>query len=268
MKALHELQQAFAADLWGDDVRHMQDLIIEDRLPAAQRFNVYRNNFQTSLSDALAAIYPVVEQLVGREFFSFMADRYIHTYPSRSGSLHNLGYAMARFLRRFQAVSKLPYLADVACLEWAYHEIFHAAPPSSFKPNALEQIAAKDFPNLHFVIGFASRIVHSKYPIFRIWQVNQEGYVGDDNVNLDTGPESVLIVRPELEVELWRLGAAESKFLCALDSGENLGHAVEAALAHSHDFDLKVALERFVSSGTLIYHENPASMTNSLNSQL
>ena len=68
MKALHELQQAFAADLLGDDLHHMGGMICDDSLSAAQRFKIYRNNFQTSLTDALAAIYPVVERLVGREF--------------------------------------------------------------------------------------------------------------------------------------------------------------------------------------------------------
>jgi len=256
MKALHKLQQAFAADLWGDDLHHMQGLILDDKLPAARRFNVYRNNFQSSLIDALAAIYPVVEQLVGREFFGFMADRYIRTHPSRSGNLHNLGCALAQFLDCFQAVSKLQYLADVARLEWAYHTVFHANAPTSFDPNALEQVAAEDYPKLRFRRGPACRIVCSKYPIFRIWTVNQEGHGGDDTVNLDVGPESVLVVRPELEVELWRLDAAESALLKSLESGENLGDAVEASLKVSPDFDLQSALVRYLSSGALVAAKN------------
>ena len=205
MKTLHKLQQAFAADLWGDDLHHMQGLILDDRLPAARRFNVYRNNFQTSLTDGLAAVYPVVEQLVGCEFFGFMADRYIRTHPSRSGNLHNLGDSLADFLGRFQAVSKLPYLADVARLEWAYHAVFHAAAPPPFEPNVLEQLATETYPKLRFNLGSACRLVYSNYPIFRIWEANQENYVGEKTVNLDEGPESVLVVRPELEVELRRL---------------------------------------------------------------
>ncbi len=256
MKALHKLQQAFAADLWGDDLHHMQGLILDDQLPAARRFNVYRNNFQTSLTDGLAAIYPVVEQLVGSDFFSFMADRYIRTHPSRSGNLHNLGHALAGFLNRFQAVSKLPYLADVARLEWAYHEVFHADFPKTFDPKTLEQVAAESYPKLRFNLGPACRLVCSKYPIFRIWTVNQEGHVGDDTVDLDTGAESVLIVRPELEVELWRLDSADSALLGALESGNNLGQAVDASLAYSPDFDLHSALARFLSSGALVVPEN------------
>ncbi len=256
MKALHKLQQAFAADLWSDDLHHMQGLILDDQLSAARCFNVYRNNFQSSLTDALAAIYPVVAQLVGSEFFSFMADRYLRTHPSRSGNLHNLGCALAQFLDCFQAVSKLQYLADVARLEWAYHTVFHASAPTSFDPNALEQVAAEDYPKLRFNLGLACRLVCSTYPISRIWKVNQDGYVGDKKVNLDDGPESVLVIRPELEVELWRLDAAESALLGSLESGNNLGDAVEASLKFSPDFDLQSALVRYLSSGALVAAKN------------
>ncbi len=256
MKALHKLQQAFAADLWGDDLHHMQGLILDDQLPAARRFNVYRNNFRISLTDGLAAIYPVVEQLVGPEFFGFMADRYIRSHPSRSGNLHNQGFALADFLNRFQAVSKLPYLPDVARLEWAYHEVFHAAAPKSFEPKALEKVAAESYPELRFDLGPACRLVRSTYPIFRIWHVNQESYVGDKKINLDVGPEAVLFVRPKLEVELRRVGPAESALLQALESGNNLGEALEASLKFSPDFDLQSALARYMLSGVLIVPEN------------
>ena len=149
-------------------------------------------------------------------------------------------------------MSKLPYLTDVARLEWAYHTVFHANAPPSFEPNALEQVAAENYPKLRFNLGSACRLVCSTYPIFRIWKVNQEGYVGDKKVNLDNGPESVFIVRPDLEVQLQRLNAAESALLRALESGDNLGEAVEAALSNSPDFDLQSALARYLSLGVLV----------------
>lgn len=251
MTALLKLQQAFAADLWGDDLNHLQGLILDDNLSAARRFNVYRNNFQSSLIDALAAIYPVVEQLVGREFFGHMADRFIRAHPSRSGNLHQLGSALAVFLERLQAVSHLPYLADVARLDWAYHTVFHAGAPLAFEAQVLEQVAAENYEALRFSLGPACRLVRSMYPIFSIWKVNQADYVGDKTVNLDAGPESVLVVRPEMEVELWRLDAANATFLSALESGSSLVEAVEVSLQCSHDFNLQAALARYLSSGVL-----------------
>lgn len=252
MSALNKLQHAFAADLWGDELRQMQGLILEDHLSATQRLNVYRNNFRISLTDGLAAIYPVVERLVGHEFFAFMADRYIRTYPSRSGNLHNLGFALADFITHFQPVHELTYLTDVARLEWAYHEVFHAAAPQSFEPKVLENIAAEQYPKLRFDLGPACRLVDSNYPIFRIWQFNQPGYSGDEQINLSVGPESVLVVRPDLKVQLQRVSPAEFAFLKAIDLGRNLGDAVEAGLELSPDFDLQPTLARHLSAGIIV----------------
>lgn len=251
MKALNKLQHAFAADLWSDKLHHAQGLILDDQLSAARRFNVYRNNFWTSLTDALGSIYPVVEQLVGREFFAFTADRYIRTHPSSSGNLHNLGFALADFLSRFQAAAELPYLSDVARLEWAYHEVFHAAAPQPFEPKILENTAAAHYPRLRLELGPACRLVESIYPIFRIWKVNQEGYAGNESIDLDDGPETVLVVRPQLEVELQRIGPAESGFFKALDAGLDLGEAVDASLKISPEFNLQSTLARHLSSGAL-----------------
>lgn len=252
MKALHKLQQAFAVDLWSDDLQHLKGLILDDQISAERRFNIYRNNFQSSLNDALAAIYPVVEQLVGNEFFGFMIDRYIRAYPSRSGNLHNLGSAMANFVGSFQPASKLPYLTDVARLEWAYHAVFHAPAARPFDPEMLERMSTDKYPELCFSLGPACRLVCSPFPIFRIWQVNQENYLGDKSVDLNKGAESTLVVRPGLEVELWHLNPAESAFVKSLESGKNLGASVEASLKHTPNFDLQKTLPRLLEVGAIL----------------
>ena len=258
MNALRKLQRAFAADLWGDDLHHLQGLILDDQISAARRFNIYRNNFQSSLNDALAAIYPVVEQLVGRGFFGFMVDSYIRAHPSRSGNLHNLGSTMATFLGNFQPASTLPYLTDVARLEWAYHEVFHAPAARPFEPDELAQTSMDEYPNLCFSLGPACRLVRSPFPIFRIWQVNQENYPGDKSIDLNEGAESTLVVRPGLEVELWHLDPAECCLLGALETGSNLGEALETTLDYSSEFNLQASLAKYLSAGALIVSKNKA----------
>ena len=52
----------------------------------AKRFAVYRNNVAVGLTRALASRFPVVERLVGEEFFAGMARAYIarqHGRPRR-----------------------------------------------------------------------------------------------------------------------------------------------------------------------------------------
>lgn len=261
MSALNKLQQAFAEDLWGNDLQHLQGLILDGRLPAGRLLQVYRNNFRTSLTEALIAIYPVLEQLVGNPFFAFLADRYLRAHPSRSGNLHRFGAQMAEFISRFQPASTLPYLSDVARLEWAYHTVFHAPAADPFVPRMLQSVTPEQYPQLHFNLGPACRRVDSPYPILRIWQVNQPDYPHAPHVALDRGGESVLVVRPQLQVELRRLDLQEACFLQALDQGLNLGDAVDRVLRQAPTFDLQSVLAKHLSSGALVLVQEPPGHT-------
>jgi len=93
----------------------------------AQRFAVYRNNVIVSLVDALADSYPVVQALVGEDFFRAMAAEFARGNPPRSPVLAWYGAGFADFVADFPPAAGLPYLADVARLEWLRVEAWHAA---------------------------------------------------------------------------------------------------------------------------------------------
>ena len=255
MQALHKLQQSFAADIWDDNLNRLNGLIMDSRLPAERLFQVYRNNFWIATEDALSEIYGVVKRLVGEQFFSLLVDRYLRRYPPRHGNMHRLGRELPVFLCDFKLTEGLPYLADVARLEWAFHQVFHAPDVQPFDLRTLADIAPDQMTRLRFTLSSSSRIIYSPFPVFEIWRVNQTDYSGDQSVDLDSGGESVLLTRPGLTVELQKLAPAEARFLRCLANGGNLGKATHTALECSPDFDLKRALSRYLSTGTLIANE-------------
>ena len=179
MNALHKLQQSFAADIWDDGLIRLDGVILDGRLSAERLFQVYRNNFWISTEDALSAIYGVVKQLVGDQFYTFMVDRFLRSFPPRYGNMHQLGSDFPVFLCDFKPTESLPYLADIARLEWAYHQVFHAQDTKPFDSRALADIPPKKIPQLRFEISPSSRLVYSPFPIFEIWRVNQPNYGGD-----------------------------------------------------------------------------------------
>jgi len=252
MHALYKLQQSFAADIWNDGLKQLDGVILDGRLPAERLFQVYRNNFWISTEEALADIYCVVKQLVGNRFFTFMVDHFLRSFPPRYGNMIELGGDLPVFLYEFKPIEGLPYLSDIARLEWAYHQVFHAVDARPFNTQTLAVIPPKKIPQLHFEISSSSRLVYSPFPIFEIWRVNQPDYEGDQSVDLDTGGESVLVTRPGLVVELQKLEQADARFLQSLASGSNLDKATQAALKYSKDFDLEAALARYLGAGALV----------------
>ena len=97
-----------------------------DKTLSHPRFGVYRNNVASALTNSLRVRYPVVEQLVGGEFFGMMARGYVDEHKPRSAMLISYGAEFPEFITGFEAASSVPYLADVAKLESAWWKIGRA----------------------------------------------------------------------------------------------------------------------------------------------
>jgi hypothetical protein len=204
------------------------------------RERIYRNNVFISLTGALADVYPVVKRLVGEPFFTQLARRYIRAHPSRSGNLHDFGAALRQFISTIPDLRLLPYLSDVAALEWALHEVFHAGDAAASESSRLCEYS-------QVPVHPAVRRVASRYPVAAIWQANQAEDPG--LVDLDAGADWLIVFRHEFERQILRSSAGELALLGALQSGMPLGKACDAAIAAEPRIDLGAAMGRFVTHG-------------------
>lgn len=250
-ESLRETQRAFAAGVLADDPAVLA-LLGAGRFGAARHLQLYRNNTFANLTDALAAIYPVVQRLVGEGFFGYAADRYIRTHPPRSGNLHDFGEAFAGFLSAFEPARGLAYLPDVARLEWAWHQSFHAADSDPLAVERIAQVPESEQPALRFRLHPSARLLTSPFPILRIWEVNQDGYTGEQRVDLGGGGVQLLVCRPDLHVEIEALASGDYALLAALAAGTRLGAACEQAIAVEPEMDLGRALRHFVARGAIV----------------
>src|SRR5205085_10758157 len=112
-------------------------------------------------------------RLLGREFFRQLARGYIVRHPSRSGDLHAFGALLPAYLRKQAALAGLPYLADVAALEWACHEVYHEADEQALDAGALARVPADAQARIRLHLQLATRFVASPFPVLAIWQANQ-----------------------------------------------------------------------------------------------
>lgn len=281
MPSLRELQQAFAeavlapdgtapgfaiaapADA-GDGAGALADATaIAPPAHAAERIGIYRNAMRANYRHALRASFPVVLRLVGEPFFHAAVDAFARAHPSASGDLNIYGDAFGDFLAGYPHAAGLPYLADVARLEWAVDEAQRAA-DVSFIPDrvlaALAAAAAARLPALHLRLDPSCRLVASQYPVLHIWRVNQARCVdddgagceeGDDRVSLDEFGDLLVVRRGEDGVTLVRIAAGEHAFLAALAAGSPLGAALDAAQRADAAFDLGATLRANIASGMI-----------------
>jgi hypothetical protein len=193
-----------------------------------RRFAVYRNNVAASLIEALAAGFPVVKRLVGEEFFNAMAHAYVLREPPFSPLLIHYGEAFPAFVEEFEAARPLPYLGDVARIEVARGRAYHAADADPLPRQAFADLPKDRIAAYRVVLHPSVTILTSAYPALSIWEINQ----GEAARPVETWEsEATLVARPFLEVETRRLPAGTKTFLVALQSGDTIGAALEAASA-------------------------------------
>ncbi len=254
MHTLPELQQAFTEwVLRGESQNQITELVkTTNGLTAEQRLQIYRNNTLLGLTEALRDGYPVINKLVGTDFFNLMARNYLLHYPPKAGCLLYFGAHLADFIAGFSPADSLPYLSDVARLEWFWHEAFHEADATSLDIASLNAIHPDNYGALSFILHPTVRLIRSNYPILSIWQLNQQEQQGIATVKLTQGACHLLIYRPNCEVMIMALPEASYEFLKTLAKGEALCQAVDAALLKDAEFALFAALQHCFAKGLII----------------
>lgn len=208
---------------------------------------VYRNNYRGNLHDTLAGAYPVIEQLVGKDFFRLLTRQFIGQHFSRSGNLHHYGEGMAGFVAAFEPAQGLPYLSDVAALEWACHCAYFADDAATLDLGKLAQISPDQYPDLILHVHPACHLVRSRYPIASIWHAHQPGASSDFKIDLDIGSSNALVSRKNDVALVSELTEADAAWLQGIQAGTPLGEAIATTLAHYPDFDLQAALLNLVA---------------------
>lgn len=248
MLALRDLQMCFTAALLDGAGDRVHRSIVADGLPADERLGIYQNNVREGFIKALALGFPVIERLVGTDYFRQLASEFQRKWPSRSGDLLHIGRPFAAFLQlRFQG-TEYAYLPDVADLEWAYQEAQLAADREPLTPAAFGAAAASaELESLRLDLHPACVLVQSEFPISRIWFANQSDADSGEVIDLASGADHVLVRRAPADIEFVRLSRGEFAALESLVSGDSLADAFEAALETDPQFDLAAALCRFVN---------------------
>ena len=253
MPSLRELQKAFGAALLFGETTDIEPYVVANGIEPAARLRIYRNNTRENFLAALRASFPVLERLVGVDYFRQLALDYMQRFPSPSGNLHHTGERLATYLERTFAASEYAYLPDVARLEWACQEVLVAPERAPLDLARLAGIDPQDYGGLRFILHPATRLVESLYPILTIWSANQPGSDEDQSIDLSQGGERVLVRRATEGAELLALPAADLAFLTAIAAGESLTRAAgSAAAVATAEFDLGHVLRQFVSAGVIV----------------
>ena len=218
--------------------------------PAA-RFAVHRNNAVSSLVEALADTFPVTRQLVGEAFFGAMARLFVLDAPPRSPLLGQYGDGFPAFVERFEPAQGLPYLADVARLEFLRVRAFHAADAAVLSADDIARhlLDPQALPGSLVAFHPSAAVLTSRYAIVALWAAHQG--VGDIAEVDPSRPQSALVLRQQDDAAVIAIERGSALFFQRLMDRATLGVANAAAAAFDEGFDLAASLGILVGHGAL-----------------
>ncbi len=213
--------------------------------PAGKRFSVYRNNVAVSLTEALETAYPVVRKLLGDDFFKAMAGVYLRQNPPSSALMMYYGSRFPGFLESFEPVRNIGYLPDVARLERALRQSYHAADAAPVDPALLQTMPPDRLMAARFVLAPSVRLVRSLWPIHALWLAN----TAPDAPKPQMKAEDVIVARPGFDPKPHLLGPGAAEFVTVIGKGASLAEALQSA---GEDFDLTVILGQLLAGGAIV----------------
>jgi putative DNA-binding protein len=243
---LLDLQRALRASLVAHDDGGISAYVAGAGIGAGERLDIYRNTFASVLTTALRLSYPAVHRLVGADFFEGAARSFIERHPPKCACLDDYGVEFPDFLSAFTPASSLPYLPDVARLEWAVSRALHAADAEPLDARRLAALGDTERVRVTFVPHPSLAFVHVRHPADDIWRaVLQEDDAALAAINPAASRAWLLVQRLPEGVETRRMSESAWRFTAALCAGRPL----PAALAEAGNIDAPALLAEHLASG-------------------
>jgi hypothetical protein len=230
MPALPEIQRGFAAAMRTGDCNAIAGFIADGPLSPQQAIGIYRNTFIAGAIKALRLSYPAIERLTGADFFDHAAAHFVDASPPRSGCLDDYGAGFGEFLETFEPAAGLPYLPEVARLEWAVNKALHAGDETPL--DAEDFCAAAQIAPARLVLTPhpSLSLLETAFPADAIWRaVLAEDDDALSALSLGGGPFYLLTSRDAEGVQVNRLSKEAYQFLFALCAGHSFAVAFDAA---------------------------------------
>jgi hypothetical protein len=245
LPSLRDTQAAFAAHLAGHDQPDLVATIDGDSRTAMQRLQLHRHHVTRSIGSALASTFPTVAAVVGQEFFGLLASDFAAGASLKDPVLSRYGGRFPRFVAAKQEMHGLPYLADVARLDWALNVAFHAPLEPRLSIADLAPLPPDSLPGLSLRLPAGTSLIESAWPLDLIWQASQPD-TSVDRVDLAGGPSYLAVFRRPDDAAFAVVSQGEAAFIKCLFQGDPLAIAAQHASQAEGDFDLAATLGRML----------------------
>lgn len=204
--------------------------------PGETRLDVYTDGYTARIAESLKEVYEAVLHYLGEGMFARVAHDYAATRPSRNFDLGMAGGDFAVFLKSAKVTEKLPFLPDLAQLEWKVARAFHAHDTEPLDPAAMARFQPEDWEHLVFRFRPSVDLFRSSWPVVDLWRARRTP-IAEIDLELANRPQCALVHRAGFKVGCEALESEEFKVLEGLKAGRTLGSVCDALAAEIENAD-------------------------------
>lgn len=212
------------------------------------RVAIYENGHRARLVEALANDYPAVRRVLGEAAFGSLVVRYERRFPSATPDLGRVGQHFAGFLDSDALRAHLPFVADLARLEWALAEAFVARDEEPTAWGALARLAPDAVAERRFRLKAGTVLVRSRWPVLEIWRLKDRPDAEVD-LRIEGKPQRVLVHRDSLELRCREIPETQATLVEQASGGFRLSELADDDAAAP---GLVEAFRALVNAGILV----------------
>ena len=193
--------------------------------PLAERLDAYVVGYPARIFDALDESFPALHHLLGEVAFGELAERYCRRAPPHLYSLNDVGAELPAMLAGDPLAERLPFVVDLALLEWRIARAFHAREKPPFDTRALAGWGLEDWERALLELQPSVAVVRSEWPVLDLWSLRETPRSSID-LAVEDRAQNVLVSRDGLSVRCELVDAPQALVLDALIEGATLGAAL------------------------------------------
>ena len=194
--------------------------------PGETRLSVYAEGYLVRIREALAELYPSVHHVLGDRSFAELARAYAASHPSHDYNLSFAGRHLSGFLARSPLTQRLPFLPDLAHLEWQVSQAFHAFYLPPLNPKSVAQWSLEEWNRAQIIFQPSVSAGASAWPVLDIWESRTTPPEKID-IDLVDRPQRVMVYRRDVQVRCELLSEQEYFFLKELLATRRFGEICE-----------------------------------------
>jgi len=249
MTTLAELQRNFISDCLSGQLTSTNTLLAKDidtsLISAPSLMAIYQNSSIGNIIQAMKLTYPVIEKLVGEDFFRASCKEFISAHWPKSANMDDYGVEYADFLASFEPAKQLVYLKDVAQLEWLFHLSSLAGDSIAVDWTCLSTVDADEALEVRLLLAPSVKLINSPFSIGQIWQMNQENSLEYREINL-AQKTSLVVFRSGLKTEVMAVTEGEFAFLSSFYQNQSLANAIETSTKIDSHISIDDVIKKYI----------------------